>query len=337
MNYKVPCILLLISVSLYYLLSPAPPLSDEQLTTHLKDKVVLICGASSGIGEELAYQLARHGAKLVLVARNQDKLDVVKEGVVKLGATDVQTISFDFSDVKGSSGVINQTIAWFGKLDYLVSNHAAMIQGAFLGFPHQQEPDFIERIFRVNLFSQIELAVHALPHLEASKGHMFFTSSGAGETPFFSMAIYCSTKHALNGFFYSLQQELMARESPVSLTVGAFGFIKTKDLSQLIINEDGENAMNIPAWATGDVKECARGMIESYISRPPTMTYPKLSNNLGRAMWYFLPVPTFHNAMMGASKRPGAVGNGYQESLDFVNDGREKMEKLKFQQGYGPN
>ena len=332
MNYKVACILLLISVSLYYFLSPAPPLSDEQLTTHLKDKVVLICGASSGIGEELAYQLAGHGAKLVLVARNQDKLDVVKEGVVKLGATDVQTISFDFSDVKGSSGVINQTIAWFGKLDYLVSNHAAMANGAFLGFPYQHEPDYIERIFRVNLFSQIELAVHALPHLEANKGHMFFTSSTAGETPSFSMAIYFSTKHGMNGFFYSLQQELMARESPVSLTIGAFGYIATKDLSQMMAGE----GITIPAWAAGDVKECARGMIESYITRPPTMTYPKLYAYLNRAMWYFLPVPTFHKTIIQAFKLPGTVGTGYQESLEVVNKGHEIAKKLQFQQGYGP-
>ncbi|XP_063682606.1 hydroxysteroid 11-beta-dehydrogenase 1-like protein A [Bolinopsis microptera] len=333
MNYKVPCILLLISVSLYYLLSPAPPLSDEQLTTHLKDKVVLICGASSGIGEELAYQLAGHGAKLVLVARNQDKLDVVKEGVVKLGATDVQTISFDFSDVKGSSGVINQTIAWFGKLDYLVSNHAAMGNSAFLGFPYRQEPDFIEKIFRVNLFSHIELAVHALPHLEASKGHMLFTSSMAGEAPLYRMSIYCSTKHGMNGFFYSLQQELMARESPVSLTIGSVGYIATKDLSQIVAGE----GMTTPAWATGDVKECARGMIESYITRPPTMTYPKLYVYVHRAMWYILPVSSFHKTIIQIFKPPGTVGTGYQEALEFVNKGREIAKKLNFQQGYGPD
>ena len=92
MNYKVPCLLLLIAVSLYYLQSPSPPPSVEQLRSHLKDKVVLICGASSGIGEELAYQLADHGAKLVLVARNQAKLDAVKEGVMKIGAADVQAV-----------------------------------------------------------------------------------------------------------------------------------------------------------------------------------------------------------------------------------------------------
>ena len=330
MNYKESCLLLLIAVSIYYLLSPAPPLSDEQLSTHLKDKVVLICGASSGIGEELAYQLAEHGAKLVLVGRDQDKLAAVKEGVMKLGVSnhDVQSISFDFSDVKGSSGVINQTVAWFGKLDYLVSNHAARINGAFLGVPYQQDPAYIERIFRVNLLSHIELAVHALPHIEASKGHMFFTSSLAGEGPFYLRSIYCSTKHALNGFFYSLQQELLARESPASLTIGAFGFINTKQVSEMTAGEP----VGVPKWAQGDVKVCTRGMMEAYVTRPLTMTYPKIAAYVHRILWYFL--PSFHDYKIKTARPPGSQSTGYQESLDKLERAEKKAKKLKYQLGY---
>ena len=330
MNFKVPCLLLLIAVSLYYLLTPSPPPTEEQLRLHLKDKVVLICGASSGIGEELAYQLADHGAKLVLVARNQAKLDAVKEGVMKIGATDVQTISFDFSDVKGSSAVINQTIEWFGRLDYLVSNHAAIVHGAFLGFPHQQDPAYLEKIFRVNLFSHIELTLHALPHIEASKGHIFLTSSISSITPFYQLAIYCSTKHAMNGFFYSLQQELLARESPVSLTIGVYGFIATKELSGLKMDEK----LNVPGWARGDVTECARGIVEAYITRPLTVTYPRFSSNLKRIMWYFL--PSFHENVIQASKPAGSEGTGYQESLEFIHNKEKNAKKFNYQQGYGP-
>ena len=329
MNYKVPCLLLLIAVSLYYLLSPSPPPTEEQLRSHLKDKVVLICGASSGIGEELAYQLADHGAKLVLVARNQAKLDAVKEGVMKIGAADVQTISFDFSDVQGSSAVINQTIEWFGKLDYLVSNHAALVHGAFLGFPHQQDPAYIEKIFRVNLFSHIELVLHALPHLEASKGHIFLTSSISSEAPFYQHAIYSSTKHAMNGFFNSLQQEFLARESPASLTIGVFGYIATKELSILNVGEK----FNVPEWARGDITECARGMLEAYITRPLTVTYPRLASNLNRMMWYFL--PSFHENVIQATKPAGSEGTGYPESLEFIRDKEKDAKKFEYQQGYG--
>ena len=116
MNYKVALILVVISASLYYFLSPPTRLSDDQLTNQLTDKVVLICGASSGIGEELAYQLAAHGAKLVLVARSQDKLDKVRTELLNRGTPEenVLIISFDFSDVSKSKEVVDQTVNKFG-------------------------------------------------------------------------------------------------------------------------------------------------------------------------------------------------------------------------------
>ena len=252
---------------------------------------------------------------------------------MKLGVSDqnVKTISFDFSDVKGSSGVINQTVDQFGVLDYLVSNHAAMLNGPFLAIPRQQEPAYIEKIFRVNLFSQIELAIHALPHIEASKGHMFFTSSMAGEAPFYTMSIYCSTKHGMNGFFYSLQQELLARESAASLTIGAFGFIITKQISEMLADEP----VDITRGA-GDAKECARGMMESYVTRPLTMSYPKLAGYLNRILWYFY--SNYHDLIIKNSKPPGSLGTGYQGTLERLARMEEKAKKLKFQQGYyGPD
>ncbi|KAL5253320.1 hypothetical protein ACHWQZ_G013190 [Mnemiopsis leidyi] len=290
MNYKIPCVLLLLSLSLYYLLSPAPPLTTEQLSSHLNNKVVLICGASSGIGAELAHQLAPLGAKIVLVARSQDKLDAVKEGAVKLGAVeaDVKTIAFDFSDVKGSGAVIDQTIAWFGKLDYLVSNHAAIVNGPFLG-----------------------------------------------ESPVYQVAIYSSTKHALNGFFYSLQQELIAKESPVSLTVGVLGLINTKEVTHMIAKEQNpagtSESTEIPG--SGSVEECARRIIECYVTRPLTMTFPKFVPNINRLMWFML--PCYHDTLISATKPPGSEGTGYQEYLDTLPRLREMARKLNYQQGYG--
>ena len=349
MKYKIPCVLLLLSLLLYYLLSPSPPLSPEQLTSHLQDKVVLICGASSGIGAELAQQLAVLGAKVVIVARSQDKLDAVKEDAVKLGADgeNIKTISFDFSNVKGSGAVVDQTIAWFGKLDYLVSNHAAIVNGPFLGVKYQQDPDYIEKIFRVNLFSHIELTVRALPHLEASKGHIYITSSMASESPMFQVGMYSSTKHALNGFFYSLQQELIARESPTSLTVGVLGLINTKEVSHMVAKEPAESVAKEPGQTdkeagtsetteipgSGSVEECARQIMECYITRPNTMTFPKFVTNMNRIMWYF--IPSYHDIMISATKTPGSVGTGYQEYLDTLPGLREKAKKLNYQQGYG--
>ena len=330
MNYKIPLLIVLISASLYYFLSPASPLSDEQLTEHLNDKVVLICGASSGIGEELAYQLAAHGAKLVLVARSQDKLNKVRAELLNRGTPDenVMIISFDFSDVTRSKEVVDQTLEKFGGLDYLVSNHAAMVTGPFLALPYLQDPHYLERIFRVNLFSHIQLAVHALPHLEKRNGHMYFTSSLAGELPMYRNSIYCSTKHAMNGFFYSLQQELLARESSVSLTIGALGLIWTKEMAQIYADRNP-----FPAWATGSVEECSRGMMEAYITRPQTMTFPKLAGTIYRSFWYFK--PNFHEGFINTVKPKGSEGTGYKEVVEATGAKDDLREKMGYQQGYG--
>ncbi|KAL5261814.1 hypothetical protein ACHWQZ_G007497 [Mnemiopsis leidyi] len=332
MNYKVPLLLVIISVSLYYFLSSPSPLSEEELTTHLDNKVVLICGASSGIGEELAYQLAPRGARLVLVARSQNKLDKVREELLKRGTPEdnILVISFDFSDVAGSKTVVEQTIAKFGALDYLVSNHAAMIAAPFLGMSYVQDPVFIEKIFRVNLYSHIELAVQALPYLEKQKGHIFVTSSLAGEIPLYKNSLYCSTKHAMNGFFYSLQQELLAKESPVSLTIGAFGLIWTKEMAQVLASNNP-----YPGWATGSVEDCSRGMMEAYVTRPQTMTFPRLAGFLYRVFWYFK--PSYHDDIIEVVKPKGAKGTGYKELVEEMKIDRnaDLRKSMGYQQGYG--
>ena len=330
MNYKVPVILVILSISLYYFLSPPSPLSNEQLTTHLNNKVVLICGASSGIGEELAYQLAPHGAKLVLVARSQDKLDKVRSELVKRGTPEdnILVIIFDFSNVAETKTVVDKTVEKFGGIDYLVSNHAAIVPGPFLAFPKSQKPEFVEKMFRINVFSHIELAVQALPYLEKSKGHMFFTSSLGGEVSFYPAGTYTSTKHAINGFFYSLQQELLAKESPVSLTIGAFGLIWTKEMEQVF---ESTNRV-APSWATGNLEECSRGMMESYITRPQTLTYPRLAGKVIRAMWYLL--PNYHDINIQTLKPAGAEGTGYKELVESRKAQDEVSKKMNYQQGF---
>ena len=279
--WKGAVVILLFSVLLVWLQYPRK-VSQKEYDNQIKDKVVLLCGASSGIGEQLAYKLGAQGAKMLLVARTQSKLDKVKEGAIKAGAKRVETFSYDFSDVENSGKVVAKTIELFGKLDYLVLNHAAMVSAFLMNNDRHQDPKFISRMFRINALSFYELTFKALPHLESSKGHIFATSSMGGETPFSLGTIYSSTKFALNGFFYSLQQELLARKSPVGVTVGALGLIVTEDLSTLL----SDNIDIFPEFSRGDVRECATGMMDSLVLRPRTFTYPVMANKLQRIMWY---------------------------------------------------
>lgn len=246
--------------------------------------MVLLCGASSGIGEELAYQLAAKHCQLVLVARTEAKLLRVKEGALRAGSPRVEVIPCDFSSVKKCvSTVLHQTIEMFGRLDYLILNHGLMPNGPFLGFPNQQDPEFIQKIYNVNLFSYMQLATHAIPHLELTAGHIHVTSSMAGEVPQIIGGLYCATAHSKNGFFYSLQQELIHKKSRVSLNIGSFGLIVTREMKDVVIKK-----MKMPKYMQGDLKRCVQVIIDNLVIRKRTITFPP-SCRAFRLNWYLNP------------------------------------------------
>ena len=288
MNFKLSIIFAIITTILLYLLIPSPHLSDEQLAAHLHNKVVLLSGADNGIGEELAYQLSVHGARLVLVGESPEKLSRIREGVISRGTPeiDILAILLDFTEVNITEEVVKQTVKKFGGLDYLVFNHDATTPGPFLSLSYLQNPEFIEQVFKENLFSHIQLALHALPYLEKRNGHMFVSSSLCGEIPLYGTAstLHSSSKHGLNGFFYSLQQELIARQSPASITVGAFGFVWTRELSYIYAEGNPK-----PSWLSGSEEDATRGVLEAYVTRPLTMTFPRLPGVVHRMISYFMP------------------------------------------------
>ena len=317
--YVLPALVLVI-VAYYY--SKRTVRSKEEISLQYKDKTVLLCGGSSGIGEEVVYQLAELGARIMIVSRRENRLIKVREEALKRGSPQTEYIVYDFSDVKNSGDVVMQTIQKFGTIDYLIVNHAAMVNGAFLAFPHQQQPDYIEKVFGINTFSFIEIVLKSLPYLEQSSGHIFITSSLAGEvSASYRHHLYSATKHALNGFFYSLQSELIFKKSPVGLTIGAFGLILTKDLEQIFDHQA------MPGIFKGSVVDCARGMIEAYIDRPRTMTYP-ISNWFLRLQWMFNPY--FHEFM----NKSGVVKGDYEDSIKKTIEKAKLAKDLGFQEGY---
>ena len=284
-------------------------LSPQTHSVVLANKTVLICDASAGVGAELARQLASHHTKLMLVTRTGrsesltnrqnvynkegknnspqsqsqisaytwNKLVGVKEEALKLGSPQVELLSFDYNNVQDAHTIIDQTVAKLGGLDYLVLNQAEIARGHLIRTRHGQTPEFVDRTFSVNVRSQIELALRALPHLETSGGHIFVASSTLSVVPKSGLAVLSATKHAVNGFFYSLQQELVEKKSAVTLTVGALGEIGGGDKMPLFV---------LPDWMVGDKGECAGGIVDSFITRPQTFAYPKLQPFLAKMFWY---------------------------------------------------
>ncbi len=189
------------------------PLSDSS--------VVLITGASSGIGKSIALQLAERGCRLALAARGRDGLTSVAEACQAQGA-EVLVVSTDVSDEEQCRAFVAQSAERFGKVDALVNN-AGISMWARLDELDDLEP--IRRIMAVNYLGAVYCTHAALPHLKASRGRIVNVASLTGKTGVPTRTGYAASKHAMAGFFDSLRIEL--RETGVSVTTVFPGFVST--------------------------------------------------------------------------------------------------------------
>lgn len=157
-------------------------------------KVILITGASSGIGADAAIHLAKLGAKVAIVGRNQKRLNEVAEQIKRSGAPTPLPIIADVT--KDAERIVAETIHHFGKLDVLVNNVAIVIQSKL---PNLNMSDF-DRVFDTNVRSVIILTQLCVPYLEKTKGNIVNISSTAGLNPQNNLTTYCMSKAALNQF-----------------------------------------------------------------------------------------------------------------------------------------
>jgi len=168
-----------------------------------RDKVVIITGSRQGIGKTLAQYFAGTGAKLVIVSRNQDGLDEVRN-ILSAGGCEVLSIAGDVSDEITCSLIVNQAVAKFGKIDILINNagisgKAGVEEGNTIVFRKQIE---------VNLLGSFYMTRYALPHLKASNGNILFVSSLAGIYGLPYHSGYSASKMALTALAQSLKAEL---------------------------------------------------------------------------------------------------------------------------------
>jgi dehydrogenase/reductase SDR family member 7B len=171
--------------------------------SELRDKVIWITGASSGIGEALALQLAKLGARLVLSARREEELLRVgkQSGLPEL---DLMILPFDLGDTSKASAMAAQIINKFGRIDILINNG---------GFSQRSEAavtamEIDRNLMEVNYFSCVALAKAVLPYMKRQKsGRIVVVSSIAGKFGFYLRSGYCAAKHALHGFFETFRLE----------------------------------------------------------------------------------------------------------------------------------
>ena len=199
---------------------------------YFQNKVAWITGASSGIGEALALELARRGTRLVLSARRGDELRRVATAT-GLPAEHLLTLPLDVTDEDALPGYVATVLARFGQIDYVFQN-AGISQRSYVS---ETAPGVYRRLMDVNFFGVVALTQAVLPAMLAQQGgHLVVTSSVSGKIGVKQRSGYCASKHALHGFFDSLRAEV-ARDG-LRVTIICPGYIQTP-ISAAALTADG--------------------------------------------------------------------------------------------------
>ena len=198
----------------------------------LRNKIVFITGASSGIGQATALRLASHGAHVALSGRNRVALEKVRQAIEAAGGV-AHTAVADVTDSEQVRAAIDATVARFGKLDIAIASAGLSMRAYFEG----SSLDAMERVMRVNFFGALYVTHFALPHVKATRGSLVAISSLTGKRGIPSYGIYGASKFAIQGLYEALRLELM----PAGVHVGVVSpaFVDTP-LRSNVLGPDGK-------------------------------------------------------------------------------------------------
>ncbi len=175
----------------------------------VQDKVVIVTGASSGIGEAAAKILTEHGAKVVLAARSKDRLEALSK---KLNNSLV--VQTDMKDVNSVKNLVRQTVEYYGRVDIVINN-------AGIGYDvavEKIDPKLFTDLFNVNLLGPIVLMQEAIPHMRKSgEGAIVNISSGTALMAIPNLGAYSSLKRAFDGISFTAREELERDNIKVSV------------------------------------------------------------------------------------------------------------------------
>lgn len=212
-------------------------------TNRFRDKVVLITGASSGIGEELAVQLARAGARLALAARRSDRLAQVRERIAAVGGAEPLIVVCDVTLDGDPPRAVAETLAHWNRLDIVIANAGFGVVGSFAKLSLED----YRRQFETNVFGVLRTLQAALPAVVASQGQLVILGSVAGWTASPGASPYAMSKFAVRALANSITPELALLG--VRVTLISPGFVES-DIRR--VDNQGrlhaEAAEPIPRW-----------------------------------------------------------------------------------------
>ncbi len=242
---------------------------------NLKNKVVFITGASTGLGLELAKQLVKQGANTILTARNEEKLEKAR---VTTGISDSYLL--DVRSEREIAEVVTKVIEKYGKIDYLINNAGF---GIFKEVA-EMEMDEVEELMDVNYFGVVRCTKAVLPYmLERNEGHIINIASVAGKIASAKAAAYSASKSAVIGFSNGLRAEL--KNSNVYVSVINPGPIDTPFFERA--DPTGNYVKNVN-WFMLDPQKVAYQTIKIMKDKKTEINLPLLAN-IGIKLFYLFP------------------------------------------------
>ena len=228
----------------------------------MKGNVVIITGASRGIGAALARRLAGQGALLALVARDRPALEKVAAECVAAGAR-AEVIVADVAEEAQCRRMVEHVLASFGRIDTLVNNAGATMWARFEDIV---DLSILERLMQVNFMGAVYCTHHALAHLKATRGRIVGVASLTALTGVPTRSGYAAAKHAMRGFFDSLRIEL--EDSGVTVTMVYPGFVSS-GIRENAAGPDGKPILVSPVkeGEVMGVEECARIIAKALAGR----------------------------------------------------------------------
>jgi short-subunit dehydrogenase len=203
----------------------------QHMLKTMKDKVVIITGASSGIGKALALEYATRGAHVVMAARNEERLHQAAEEVSASGVK-VFAVVTDVSVEADCKNLINKSIEEFSGIDVLINNAGISMRALFA----DTDLDVIRQLMGINFWGTVYCTKYALPHLLETKGSVVGISSIAGYKGLPGRTGYSASKFAMHGFLETLRIENMKKGLHVLIACPGF---TASNIRNTALNEKG--------------------------------------------------------------------------------------------------
>ncbi|HET9693670.1 MAG TPA: SDR family oxidoreductase [Steroidobacteraceae bacterium] len=221
-------------------------------------RVVIVTGASEGIGRAFCLALAPQRPRLVIAARNLERLESLAGECRRLGA-EVLVVPTDVTDERSCRALVDAAVAQFGGIDVLVNNAGGTM---WTRLDEVQDLSIYERLMRLNYLGSVYPTFHALPHLKRARGRIVAVSSMAGLIGVPTRTGYAASKHAVVGFFDSLRVEVA--DTGVSVTVVCPDFV-VSEIHKRALGPDGQPLGDNPMAGSTimSAEQCAELMIEA--------------------------------------------------------------------------